>query len=121
VKQVRIPVFDAPDSIEIVRKVARFLEDEVRRDLPDARLSYRVRVAANLLRLVERELAAHAGAVDAEGRVATVELTTQFGGLRALTEALRTGERSILEPDVFRVLSEYTRMRVSITSREAPP
>jgi hypothetical protein len=120
VNQAQPPVFDAPDAIEIVRKVARFLEEEVRKDLSDARLGYRVRVAVNLLRLVERELAAHPSALDADGRVATAELVGQFGSLRALTEALGTGERSILEPDVFWALSQYTQMRVSIASGEEP-
>lgn len=114
-------VFDTPDAAEIVAKVARFLEDEVYRNVPNSRINYRVKVAANLLRLAESELKTEPPAIDPDGRAVTPDLIARYGGLSALTAALQAGERSITDPQVFEDLSDYTRMRVAVASRKEQP
>ena len=113
--------FDAPNAAQIVAKVARFLEEEVYRNVPDKRVDYRVKVAANLLRLAESELATDPAAIDADGRAATPEIIARYGGLTALTQALQSGERSIVEPEVFKILGDYTRLRVAVATRKEQP
>lgn len=113
--------FDAPNAAQIVARVARFLEDEVYRNVPDSRINYRVKVAANLLRLAESELATDPAAVDADDRAATPEIIARYGGLTALAQALQSGERSIVEPEIFKNLSDYTRLRVAVATRKEQP
>lgn len=49
---------DQPDKRELVQAVASFLEQEIIPFIPDARLRFRSLVAANVLNIVARELAA---------------------------------------------------------------
>src|SRR5713226_3533576 len=49
---------DRPDKRELVEAVASFIEREIVPSIPDARLRFRSLVAANVLNIVARELAA---------------------------------------------------------------
>src|SRR5712692_4056605 len=49
---------DRPDKRELVEAVASFIEREIIPSIPDARLRFRSLVAANVLNIVARELAA---------------------------------------------------------------
>lgn len=79
-----------PTAAELVAAVAEFLETEVRESgqLTDA-LNFQARVAANVLRMVERELLADATDTAAAPLRALEELG--FDGEAALAAAIRSG------------------------------
>lgn len=57
---------DRPTVLELLQVVRDFLEREVTPAVPDARLRYHLLIAANLLRIVEREVPGAAPALRAE-------------------------------------------------------
>ncbi|MEO5723069.1 MAG: DUF6285 domain-containing protein [Ilumatobacteraceae bacterium] len=75
---------DRPTAVELLQAVSALLNDEV---LPviDASLQHKVRVAANLCRIVERELVLGGPAGERE-RVALETLTGSVGSLAELNE-----------------------------------
>ena len=98
---------DRPTSLELIRAVRETLEREVAPALADARLRYRALIAANVLRILERELpgedarlAAELAALDALlGRARdrspdTLEARRQavLDANRALCERIRRGD-----------------------------
>ena len=98
---------DRPTSLELIRAVREALEREVAPGLADARLRYRVLIAANVLGIVERELpgederlAAELSALDAllghEERRAPETLAALrqavLDDARELCERIRRGE-----------------------------
>ena len=110
---------DRPTSLELIRAVREALELEVAPGLADARLRYRVLIAANVLGIVERELpgederlAAELSALDAllghEERRAPETLAALrqavLDDARELCERIRRGEADA-EPWRARVLA----------------
>ena len=85
---------ERPTATELVAAVADFLEREIQPALDD-RLAFHTRVAANALRIVERELTAGPAAAAAD-RARLRELTGADGDLPALNSLLaqriRAGE-----------------------------
>jgi hypothetical protein len=90
-------VQDRPTAIELLDAVAVVLEDEVL-DAVDGGLRHRVRVAANLCRIVQRELALGPAMVDSE-RHAIASLLGTDGDLdelnARLAAALENGDEEL--------------------------
>jgi hypothetical protein len=108
------PVIDLPAAPDLVGRVARFLFDEVMPAVEDQKLRHRVRVAVNLLHLVEREIAIDGVAVDQDGRIATPELIRRFGSVATAARQLEAGDTSIVDPEVMGLLRDHTLMKVRV-------
>jgi Domain of unknown function (DUF6285) len=109
-------IYGRPTATELVAAVAGFLENDVRAATgPDGRLAdighvnFHARVAANVLRIVERELLdATAGDVtDALAKVGYPDETQ-------LAAAIRAGELDGRAADVLPVLRTIVRQRLKI-------
>jgi hypothetical protein len=102
----RPPIYGRPTAAELVAAVAEFLETEVREQCSGA-VAFHARVAANALRMVERELG--------DGDAATDDVATALGWLgypdeHALAAAIRRGEldgRDAEVTDVLRILVSH--------------
>ena len=114
---------DRPEAPDLADAVATFLREEVLPTVVDARLAFRLRVAANGLSILERELRFGQAALDEECR-ALSELLGQLRPVRAtmdatralnaeLCAALRSGQAPAGTIDVLRRLS---RLKLSIAS-----
>lgn len=105
---------ERPTATELIAAVAQFLEHEVQPAL-DGRLAFHTKVAANALRIVERELTGTAADDELAGLRA---LTGDDGDLLALNTVLankiRTGELSIADSAVrdHLIRSALSRLRV---------
>jgi hypothetical protein len=101
-----------PTTLELVRAVRLFLQDEV---LPqtEGKLSFHARVAANVLAGVERELA-DGGAYDA----AHARRLTELGAAddEELARAIREGRLDGRIGEVVGALRESTRQQLAITN-----
>ena len=82
---------DAPSATELVEAVRELLEGELLEAL-DGRLRFHVRVAANVLRIVERELALGPELEERE-RARAAALLSRDGTARELAAALARGLR----------------------------
>ena len=97
-----------PAAAELVAAVADFLDGDVR-SAGDAQMGFQARVAANVLRIVERELRDEtAGAV----RTALEELG--FRDETSLAQAIRAGQLDDRGEDVLACLRILVRHRLSI-------
>jgi hypothetical protein len=101
-----------PTTLELVRAVRLFLQDEV---LPqtEGKLSFHARVAANVLAGVERELA-DGGAYDAAhaDRLAALGVADD----EELARAIRDGRLDGRIAEVVRALRASTRQQLAITN-----
>jgi hypothetical protein len=100
-----------PTAAELVAAVAEFLETDLREALgPDGRLAdvgsvgFHARVAANVLRTVERELRDETLAPELLG----------FPEERALSAAIRRGELDGRGPELLPVLQSLVRHRLAV-------
>ena len=87
---------DRPDLVELLESVKHFLETEVLPALPDARLRFRARVAANVLSVAARERALETELLSAE-RLRLTDLLSKGDGTmdelnRELARRIRAGE-----------------------------
>jgi hypothetical protein len=101
-----------PTTVELVRAVRLFLQDEV---LPEAegKLRFHARVSANVLASVERELEHGDGYREAHARrLATLGAADDA----ELADAIRDGRLDDRLADVVALLRESTRERVAITN-----
>jgi aminoglycoside phosphotransferase (APT) family kinase protein len=90
----RVATQDRPDATELLSVTADFLQQEVMPQL-DGRLAFHVRVAANVLRIVEREVALgpEHEAADRAGLAALLGGGTDLTAMRAeLARRIRAGE-----------------------------
>jgi Domain of unknown function (DUF6285) len=109
-------VHGRPTAAELVAAVAGFLENDVRNATgPDRRLAdagqvnFHARVAANVLRIVEREL------LDASAAEVTDALATLgFADETHLAEAIRGGLLDDRTADVLPVLRTIVRHRLDV-------
>ncbi|AXN43337.1 hypothetical protein DSM43518_00665 [Mycobacterium marinum] len=100
--------YGRPTAAELVAAVAEFLEGDVRA-ATDGQVNFHARVAANALRIVERELL---GPGDAEVRTALGELG--FADEAALAAAIRAGELDGRAEVVIGCLRTLVRHRLAV-------
>ncbi|WP_299565050.1 DUF6285 domain-containing protein [uncultured Mycolicibacterium sp.] len=97
-----------PTAAELVAAVAEFLDNEVRQAC-DGPVAFHARVAANVLRIVERELLdGSAGAVAAA--LAALGCTDE----RQLAEAIRAGALDDRADEVLACLRTLVRHRLAV-------
>jgi Domain of unknown function (DUF6285) len=92
-----------PSAAELVAAVAEFLESDVRKSTSGS-VNFHARVAANVLRTVERELLDAGGAPDLLG----------FDDERALAAAIRAGDLDDRGPEVLACLRALVGHRLAI-------
>ncbi|GAA2545835.1 DUF6285 domain-containing protein [Mycolicibacterium diernhoferi] len=97
-----------PTAAELVAAVAEFLEGEVRTETTGA-LNFHARVAANVLRIVERELAA-TGEDEPRAELAALG----FDEEAALAAAIRAGDFDGRGAEVLPALRALVRHRLDI-------
>ena len=101
-------LYGRPTAAELVAAVADFLDNDVRA-ATDGQVSFHVRVAANVLRTVERELDDESvdEVTDALGEVG-------FTDEAQLAAAIRAGEFDDRAADVLPVLRTLVRRRLAV-------
>ena len=109
-------LYGRPTAAELVAAVAAFLENDVRNAAgPDspladaAQVNFHARVAANVLRIVERELLDSTA-----GEVTDALATLGFTDEPTLAAAIRAGELDGRVADVLPVLRTLVRHRLDI-------
>jgi hypothetical protein len=109
-------IYGRPTAAELVAAVADFLDNDVRESLrPDGRLadagqvSFHARVAANVLRTVERELLDQTA-----GEVTAALGNLGYGDETQLAAAIRAGELDGRAGDVLPCLRTVVRHRLTI-------
>lgn len=110
---------DPPSPPELLALVERFLLDDLLPALADDRLRFQTRVAANLLRMVAREIEVRRTlAQDQDGRLMPLEMLESFGSVRALTDSLAAGQRSVTDAELNAALQRYVAMKLRIAAPE---
>ncbi|WP_166903816.1 DUF6285 domain-containing protein [Mycobacterium sp. DL440] len=105
-------LYGRPSAAELVAAVAEFLDTEVRdSDTIAAAVKFQARVAANALRMVERELLAS----DTPAATASLAALTGLGFVdeAALAAAIRAGELDDRANDVTACLRVLVRQRLA--------
>jgi len=109
-------IYGRPTAAELVAAVADFLDNDVRSSIqPDGRLAdagqvnFHARVAANVLRIVERELTDNSAAA-VTGRLAKFG----FGDEAQLAAAIRAGHLDERAADLLPLLRTLVRHRLSV-------
>ena len=97
-----------PTAAELVAAVAEFLEGEVRTETTGA-VNFHARVAANVLRIVERELLA-TGDDEPRAELAALGFTEEV----ALAAAIRAGDFDGRGAEVLPVLRAVVRHRLDV-------
>ncbi|KQY04219.1 hypothetical protein ASD37_19875 [Mycobacterium sp. Root135] len=93
-----------PTAAELIAAVAEFLETDVKQATTGA-VNFHARVAANVLRTVERELLDDSPAPDLLG----------FEDERALAAAIRAGELDHREAEVLAALRRLVAHRIAVS------
>lgn len=102
------PLHGRPTAAELVAAVAEFIEGDVR-EATSGQVNFHARVAANVLRTVERELL---DTGDGDARAALAGLG--FGDEAALAAAIRAGELDQRATDVTACLRALVRHRLAV-------
>jgi len=97
-------LYGRPTAAELVAAVADFLDNDVR-NATDGQVSFHARVAANVLRTVERELLDDRAAPDLLG----------YPDETALAAAIRAGDLDGRAADVLPCLRTLVRHRLAVT------
>lgn len=100
-------LYGRPTAAELVAAVADFLDNDVRSST-DGQVNFHARVAANVLRIVERELGASAGEVPD----ALADLG--YADEAQLAAAIRAGELDDRSGDVLACLRTLVRHRLAV-------
>jgi hypothetical protein len=103
-----VSIYGRPTAAELVAAVADFLDNDVR-DTTEGQVNFHARVAANVLRIVERELLD-----DAAGEVSDVLAGLGFADEAQLAAAIRAGGLDDRPGDVLPVLRTLVRHRLAI-------
>lgn len=103
-------LYGRPTAAELVAAVAEFLDTEVREHTAGA-VNFQARVAANALRMVERELLASGTPAAAASSAALAEVG--FPDEAALAAAIRAGELDARADDVTACLRVLVRQRLA--------
>ena len=102
-------VFGRPTAAELVAAVAEFLDGEVRSTTTGA-VNFHARVAANALRIVEREL------LDSQADAPQAALTALgYADEDALAMTIRSGELDGRDTEVLSCLRALVRHRLAIS------
>lgn len=101
-------IYGRPTAAELVTAVAEFLEKDVR-EATNGQVNFHARVAANALRIVERELL---DAGDSATRAALTRLG--FADEAELAAAIRAGELDAYLGEVSATLRTLVRHRLSV-------
>jgi len=101
-------LYGRPTAAELVAAVADFLDNDVRAST-EGQVNFHARVAANVLRIVERELLdeSASGVTDALGELG-------FSDEAQLAAAIRAGELDDSAADVLPVLRALVRHRLAV-------
>lgn len=103
-------LYGRPTAAELVAAVAEFLDTEVRdSETVAAPVKFQARVAANALRMVERELLADHALAAAEAALTNVGFTDEA----VLAAAIRAGELDDRPDDVTACLRTLVRQRLA--------
>ncbi|SPM32392.1 aminoglycoside phosphotransferase [Mycobacterium rhizamassiliense] len=102
------PLHGRPTAAELIAAVAEFIEGDVR-EATTGQVNFHARVAANVLRTVERELL---DTGDGEVRAALTQLG--FDDEAALAAAIRAGELDGRAADVTACLRTLVRHRIAV-------
>ncbi|OBI71950.1 DUF6285 domain-containing protein [Mycobacterium sp. E740] len=103
-------LYGRPSAAELVAVVAGFLENDVRDATgSEGRLNFHARVAANVLRIVERELS-DTSASEVTDALAAIGYRDE----PHLAAAIRAGELDGREPDVLPVLRTIVGHRLDV-------
>ena len=101
-------LFGRPTAAELVAAVAEFLDGEVRSTTTGA-VNFHARVAANALRIVEREL------LDSQADAPQAALTALgYEDENALAVAIRAGDLDGHDTEVMSCLRELVRHRLAV-------
>ena len=101
-------IFGRPTAAELVTAVAEFLEKDVR-EATTGQVNFHARVAANALRIIEREL------LDEGDSATRAELARLgFNDEAELAAAIRAGELDAYLPEVSATLRTLVRHRLSV-------
>ncbi|MCX6483426.1 MAG: DUF6285 domain-containing protein [Mycobacterium sp.] len=100
-----------PSAAELVAAVAEFLDGEVRSATTGA-VNFRALVAANALRIVERELLG--SAADAPLAALAALAALGYADEDALAVAIRAGDLDGRDADVMKCLRELVRHRLAV-------
>lgn len=101
-------IYGRPTAAELVAAVADFLDNDVRA-ATDGQINFHARVAANVLRTVERELRDESAA-----EVTDVFAKFGFTDEVAMAAAIRAGELDDRAADVLPVLRTLVRHRLAV-------
>lgn len=102
------PIHGRPTAAELVAAVAEFLESDVR-EATSGQVNFHARVAANALRIVEREL------LDEDGSDARAALANLgFADEAELAAAIRAGQLDGRAADVTACLRTLVRRRLAV-------
>ncbi len=101
-------MYGRPTAAELVAAVADFLDSDVR-ESTEGQVSFHARVAANVLRIVERELLDQTA-----GEVTAALSVLGFTDEAALAAAIRAGELDDRAADVLGCLRTLVRHRLTI-------
>lgn len=122
----RDTLHDRPSAAELVAAVREYLERDVM-PATEGRVSFHARVAANVLGMVERELAVGA-AQDVDEHRRLVELLGREGTVRALTvelaRGIRAGEWDVRRAEVLDHVRATVRAKLEVANPvylEGPP
>ena len=99
--------YGRPTAAELIAAVAEFLETDVR-ESTSGQVNFHSRVAANALRMVERELSA-----DPDDGVTAALTRIGFDDEAALAAAIRSGDVNGADPDVRSALRALVRRRLA--------
>jgi Domain of unknown function (DUF6285) len=101
-------IYGRPTAAELVAAVADFLDNDVRA-ATDGQVSFHARVAANVLRIVERELADDSAA-EVTGRLAELGFTDEA----QLAAGIRAGKLDDRADEVLPTLRALVRHRLAV-------
>lgn len=101
-------LYGRPTAAELVAAVADFLDNDVRA-ATEGQVNFHARVAANVLRIVERELSDDSAA-DVTGRLAGLG----FADEAQLAAAIRAGAMDDREGEVLPTLRALVRRRLAV-------
>jgi uncharacterized protein DUF6285 len=101
-------LYGRPTAAELVAAVADFLDDDVR-SATEGQVNFHARVAANVLRIVERELTDHSAA-EVTGLLADLGFADEV----QLAAAIRAGTLDDRAGDVLPTLRALVRQRLSV-------